>query len=833
MRQYDFKSIEAKWRKYWDENEVYKSTEKWDKPKFYILDMFPYPSWEWLHVWHPKWYIATDIIARKKMMEWYNVLHPMWWDAFWLPAENYAIKNKIHPSEAVVRNVGRFKSQLENIWFTFDWSREINTTDPSYYKWTQWIFLKLYSHYYDDSKNKAMPIENLSIPAWLSEDERRAFVDSKRLAYVDYSLINWCPSCMTWLSNEDLEDWKCERCGSYIERRPMRQWVLRITKYAERMLNDLDLLPQWEQSIVEMQRNWIGKSTWVEFRMDIKWSSKSFDVYTTRVDTVFWMTFVVLAPENPLVKELENKILNLSEVNKYIDDTRKKSDLQRTDLNKDKTWVRLDWVFAINPFSWNEIPVFIWDYVLANYWTWAVMAVPAHDERDYEFAKKYDLEIIESISWWDISEEAFTEDWILVNSSQFDWLTSKDAREKMWIWLEDNGLWRRKTNYKIQEWVFSRQRYWWDPIPMVHCEKCWVVPMHEQDLPLLLPDVENYEPTWTEEWPLSAIDSWINVKCPKCNWNAKRESNTMPQWAWSSWYWLRYMDPTNDNALVWKEAESYWNEVDIYVWWAEHATRHLIYARFWHKFLYDIWAVSTSEPFKKLQHVWLILAEDWRKMSKRWGNVINPDDIITEYWADSLRVYEAFMWPFAQEVAWSTAWVKWVKRFLDKVVLLSDKLSDSEDDKKIVSLFNRTIKKFWEDIDAFKFNTAVASMMTLVNEWSSKESVNKTNFKSFLKLLAPFAPHLSEELLEELELKESVFKSKWPSYDTSKLDDETVIIAIQVNWKVRWELEIDFDSDEQLVKTLAFENENVMKYIANCEIKKIVYVKNKLLSIVV
>ncbi|MDD2565545.1 MAG: leucine--tRNA ligase [Candidatus Gracilibacteria bacterium] len=871
MKNYDFKILEEKWRKYWEQNGTYKTTEGGNKPKFYILDMFPYPSGEGLHVGHPKGFIATDVIARKKMLEGFNVLHPMGFDAGGLPAENYAIKNKIHPKIAVDKNVIRYKEQLESIGFSYDWDREINTMDPEYYKWTQWIFLQMYNHFYDKTENKAKPIEELKIPEGLSQEEQNKFVNSHRLAYVDFKPINWCPSCKTGLANEDLEDGKCERCGSDIEQKPMRQWVLRITDYAERMLHDLDILPEWEQSIIEMQRNWIGKSTGVQFKMEIEGSEEFMEVYTTRVDTVFGMTFVVIAPEHPLVEKLKGKIENFAEIEVYVDSARRKTSMQRTELNKDKSGIEMKGIFAVNPFNNKKVRVFVADYVLGGYGTGAVMAVPAHDERDFEFAKKKDLEIIVSVEPCEtdykngfgygitkailstgnsnndlknlfeykyeqlkLGKTYFINDGILVNSGEFTGLTSEEARTKMAEWLELKGLGNNKTQFKIQEWVFSRQRYWGEPIPMIHCKNCGVVPLEEKDLPLLLPQVEAYEPTGTEEGPLANISEWINVKCPTCGGEAKRESNTMPQWAGSSWYWLRYMDPKNDNALVGKESEKYWNEVDIYVGGAEHATRHLIYARFWHKFLFDIGSVSTPEPFKKLQHVGLILAEDGRKMSKRWLNVINPDSIIEEFGADSLRLYESFMGPFAQEVAWSTNGVKGVKKFLDKVVSLSQNLDEKYiDNEKTEILLNKTIKKIGEDIDEFKFNTAVASMMQLVNTWSSQEKINKSNFLKFIQILSPFAPHITEEIWQELGASDSIFKSSWPKYDSNKLIDSSVKIAIQINGKVRDEIEVDFDSDEELVKEKAFEKENIKKYTTGVEIKKIVYVKNKLLSIVI
>jgi len=858
----DFVEIGKKWQKFWKENQTYKVMEKKDKKSFYILDMFPYPSGAWLHVWHPKWYIATDVIARKHMLQWEMVLHPMGFDTFWLATEQFAIANKIKPQIAAKQNIATYKKQLEMFGCTYDWDREVNTADPNYFKRTQQIFLKLYNHYYDEETKKAEKIEKLdfkienwklSIPFWMT---KKQYLDSQRLAYLDYKPINRCPHCKTWLANEDLNaDWTCERCSTAVEQKPMKQRVIRITKYAERLLEWLDHLPERSESSKEQQRNRIWKSEGTQFKLEVKSKGlkidESFEVYTTRLDTVFGMSFVVMAPEHALVENLKLKIenweleiRNWEEIKEYIEKAKHKTQLERTELQKDKTWVKLDGIYAINPFNNEKIPVYIWDYVLANYWTWVVMAVPAHDERDFEFAKKYDIKITQSISPLDKnhidyesikkSEICYTEKGILVNSWEFSGLGSDEAIVKMQEWLEKKWIWWKKINYRLQDRVFSRQRYWWEPIPMVHCDKCGIVPLQEKDLPLTLPDVENYEPTGTEEWPLAEIHDWINTKCPKCAGNAKRESNTMPGWAGSSWYWIRYMDPSNQNELVSSEKEKFWHPVDIYVWGAEHITRHMIYARFWHKFLQDLSIVSVDEPFKKYQHVWLIMAEDGRKMSKRRGNVINPDDIINEFWADVLRMYEMFMWPFDQAVNWNTNGVKWIKKFLDKILALKLKIEIWKiEDNKVLNLLHKTIKKVSEDIDSFGFNTAISQLMIFVNELTTKENISKETFEKLAILLAPFAPHLAEELWLEMWNQSGIFhQSTWPQYDKKHLIDEIVVMAVQINWKLRWTIEISPNSTQEEVFEIIKENEKINKYL-DWEIVKIIYIPWKICNIVV
>ena len=841
----DLTKIAAKWQKEWNDKKIYETKEWWNKPKYYILDMFPYPSGAWLHVGHPKGYIASDTIARKKLLQGYNVLHPMGFDTFWLWTEQYAIDHKMKPQVVAKQNIDTYIKQLENIGFTYDWSRSFSTADPEYFKWTQSIFLKFYNHYYDEAAKKAKPISELEAALkaeWKSEEEIKKIVDNERLAYIDYKPINWCPHCKTGLANEDLDDWKCERCGSPVEQKPMKQWVLRITKYAERLIDGLECL-DWDESMKELERNWIWKSSWTQFRMNIKDSEDFFEVYTTRVDTVFWMTFVVMAPEHPLVDKITTPE-QLDAVNKYKEQAKFKTQLERTELQKEKTG-QFTWAYAINPFNWKEVPIYIWDYVLANYGTWVVMAVPAHDERDFDFAKKHNIPIIQSIlsektkehydfDAMDALPEIATEKGILIDSGEFSWLTSEDAIKKMQVWLKANNMWSEKINYKIQDWVFSRQRYWWEPFPVVFCPEHWTVPLKDSDLPLTLPDVEHYEPTGTEEWPLAEVSDWINTTCPICWKPAKRESNTMPGWAGSSWYWMRYMDPHNHDEMVSKERDEYRRNVDVYIWWAEHVTRHMIYARFWQNFLYDLWLVCEKEPFKKYQKVWLIMAEDGRKMSKRWWNVVNPDDIIAEYWADVFRTYEMFMWPFDQYIAWNTNWIKWAKKFLDKVIALWDKVDDSlqQEDKKVLTILHQTIKKLTEEIDDFKFNTSISQLMILVNALTEQEKITKSTFETLTLLLAPFAPHLAEEFWNMLWNEFSIFsKWKWPEYDEKYLVAAEVTLAIQFNGKMRWTLQLPADATQDQVLQAIKDNEKLWWYLQS-EPKKVIFIPWKIMNII-
>lgn len=812
MKNYNPKNIEAKWQNNWLSSGVYKNYEL-DK-KFYILDMFPYPSGAGLHVGHPKGYIATDVVSRYKMLNGYSVLHPMGWDAFGLPAENYAIKNKIHPRIAVEENIKTFKKQLEQFGFTYDWDREISTTDPEYYKWTQWIFLKMFK---------------------------------KGLAYESEEPVNWCPNCKTVLANEDLENGLCERCGSQVIQKKMRQWVLKMTAYADRLLNDLDSEDlNWEESIIDQQKNWIGRSEGAQFEIKIKNSDEKIEVYTTRLDTVFGMTYVVVAPEHPILERMKEKVNNYSIIEEYIIQAQNKTELERTELQKEKTGVKLEGVTAINPFTYEEIPVFVADYVLGFYGTGAVMAVPAHDERDFEFAKKYNLaikpvilkagsgqnlEVIDGKNWSWEEDSCYTEDGMLFNSGPYSHILSNEAQEKMIDWLESEGIGQKKVNYKMRDWVFSRQRYWGEPIPIIHCEKCGAVAVPENELPVKLPEVEHYEPTGTGEGPLAAISEWVNVSCPKCGGKGRRETNTMPQWAGSSWYYLRYIDSKNDKALVDKELEKKWMPVDLYVGGAEHATRHLLYARFWHKFLYDIGVVSTMEPFKKFMYVGLILAEDGRKMSKRWGNVINPDKVIDEFGADAMRLYEMFMGPFTQSTSWSTDGVKGVRRFLERVWKLQENLINSEE-KSLKSLLHKTIKKVQTDIENFRFNTAVSALMIYINE-AEKSGVTIESYEILLQILSPFAPHIAEEIWWKLGHKESIFLSTWPEVDLKLIKDEEINLVIQINGKIRDTIKVGADISEEDAKKIALESEKVKNFMNGAEIKKIIFVAGKLLNIVI
>lgn len=828
---YDHKAIEKKWQDKWQEDGVYKASEDTTKPKKYILDMFPYPSGVGLHVGHPKGYIATDIISRFYRMSGFNVLHPMGWDAFGLPAEQFAIKNQIHPKTAVDQNVETFKRQLSIIGLDYDWSRELNTTDPSYYKWTQWAFLQMFK---------------------------------KGLAFESHEPINWCPSCKTGLANEDLEDGRCERCGSEIEQKPLRQWVLRITDYAERMLSDLDKLDKWPESVKISQRNWIGKSEGAEIPFKLN-TGEFVEVFTTRPDTLFGVTYLVLAPEHNLIHALEDKIENISEVKAYIQETRKKSPLERQQ-NKEKTGVELKGVTAINPANGEEIPVWISDYVLATYGTGAVMAVPAHDERDNEFAKKFDLEIRKVIELnvanlhgksskyrkhppthspgynLMLEYDFYPGHGALVNSGEFTGFESEEVGKKI---VERVGG-EFKTTYKLQDWVFSRQRYWGEPIPIVHVDgKAY--PLAEEQLPIELPQVEKYEPSDTGESPLADILEWVNVRgsindagefvvSEHGELEGRRETNTMPQWAGSCWYYLRYIDPNNNNTLVPKDLEQYWQPVDVYVGGMEHATRHLIYARFWHKFLFDIGVVHTEEPFMELHAPGLILAEDGRKMSKRWGNVVNPDEMVDRFGADAFRLYESFMGPFDDSIAWNTDGVVGTRRFVERVWKLAQVDWPLETNfisgPSTIKLLNETIKKVGEDIKQFKFNTAVSQMMVLSRQLDGALDITKKDFMNFLKIFAPFAPHLAEELWQELGGEGSIHTSAWPEFDESKLVSSEVTIVVQVNGKVRAKVQVATGATEDDVKNLAIQDENVQKFVEG-EPKKIIYVQDKLLNIVV
>lgn len=804
QRDYRPSIIEKKWQRIWEEAGTYRQYSR--KKKYYVLDMFPYPSGAGLHVGHPRGYIATDVIARFKQLEGYGVLHPMGWDAFGLPAEQYALKNKLHPSVSVKQNIVTFKKQLAKIGFTHDWEREIDTTDPEYYRWTQWIFLQMWK---------------------------------KGLAYESHEPINWCPSCKTGLANEDLEQGKCERCGSTVEKKPLRQWVLAMTKYADRLLRDLEGPElRWNESIKDQQRNWIGRSEGAEIVFPIAGTESELRVFTTRVDTVFGCTYVVVAPEHPLIDELSAHISNQEEVRKYLKRAASKSDLERTELAKEKTGIKLEGIEAVNPFNGERVPVYVADYVLGSYGTGAVMAVPAHDERDGEFAEKHGLSMKQVIVpvHEEKSSECFTEDGILNDSGEFTGLASAEARKRMTAWLTKEKLGKKKVNYKMRDWTFSRQRYWGEPIPLVHCDACGVVPVPEKDLPVLLPKVKSYEPTGTGESPLAGITKWVNTVCPKCGGKARRETNTMPQWAGSCWYYLRFIDPKNTKALVDKRKETKVMPVDLYVGGTEHATRHLLYARFWHKFLFDIGVVSTEEPFGKLVNQGLITASDGRKMSKRWGNVVNPDEVVADFGADAFRLYEMFMGPFGQTIAWNTDGVVGTRRFLEKVWKLQGKVSrkvSRVSDREMESLVHQTIKKVTADIEDFKFNTVVSSLMVLVNAFEKQTSVSFSHYRTLLLLLAPFAPHIAEELWSRLGYARSLFLDAWPEWDENKILTETLNIAVQVNGKVRTVLTVAPGTDEKVMTKLALADTNVQAHLAGRTPRKIIFIPGKILSIVV
>lgn len=859
---YNHQEIEKKWQEKWAETGLYHLDDEEKKPKFYVLDMFPYPSGAGLHVGHPKGYIATDVVAREKMMQGYKVLHPMGWDAFGLPAENFALKNRVHPKASTEKNIEVFKKQLSILGFTYDWTREINTTDPQFYRWTQWIFEQMYGSYYDAKLDKAEPIEKLirekfseRTYAELNESERK-IIDDERLAFEDFAPINWCPSCKTGLANEDLEDGRCERCGSVIEKKPLRQWNLRITKYAERLLGDLKDLA-WENSIKVMQENWIGRSEGavVKFAWEIAGvtQEKPVTVFTTRADTLFGVTYVVIAPEK--VVEWGIKVKNQAEVAAYVETSRAKVESERTDMTREKTGVCLAGVTATNPLTGEKVPVWVADYVVGDYGTGAVMAVPAHDERDWAFAQKYGLPVKQVIAPNRAGEKEASgtadgeneqklerpvvEDGWLMNSGKYDGLKSDEARRQIVADLASGNYAEKKVNYKLREWVFSRQRYWGEPIPIIHCKICGNVAVPEEKLPVELPAVEHYEPSGTGESPLVNMKEWVETTCPICGAPATRETNTMPQWAGSSWYYLRYLDPCNQEKLVTPEKEREMMPVDLYVGGAEHATRHLIYARFYHKFLYDRGVVSTKEPFTRLQHVGLILAEDGRKMSKRWGNVINPDEIAADYGADALRVYEMFMGPFAQPAAWSTQGVAGVRKFLEKVWQLRAKVAPRGEKEQAkyayTTLLHQTIVKVTTDIEEFKFNTVVSALMILANKMQEEEVIARADYGRFLQLLAPLAPHVTEELWASLGEQGSIFRSSWPVADPKLAQAETKLLPIQVNGKLRDQVEIataDLENEE-LVWRQVWARAKIAAYLAQGELVKKIYVAKKIVNLVI
>ena len=799
---YDHKQVEKKWQDIWDEKQCFHAENDSDKEKFYALVEFPYPSGQGLHVGHPRSYTALDIVARKKRMQGYNVLYPMGWDAFGLPTENFAIKNHVHPAEVTKKNIARFKSQLKSLGLSFDWSREINTTDPSYYKWTQWIFLQLFK---------------------------------KGLAYKKKMSVNWCTSCKCVLANEEVVNGVCERCGSEVVHKTKSQWMLAITKYAQRLIDDLDDVDYIERVKIQ-QRNWIGRSTGAE--VDFKTTEgDTLTVYTTRPDTLFGATYMVISPEHPMIEQWADKLNNIEDVRAYREEAARKSDFERTELNKDKTGVKLDGVAAINPVNSKQIPIFVSDYVLMGYGTGAIMAVPAHDDRDWEFAKKFGCEIIEVVSGGeDVQKAAFTakdETGILVNSDFLNGKTVKDAIPAMIEWLGEKGIGHAKVQYKLRDWVFSRQRYWGEPIPIVKCDKCGYVALPEDQLPLELPNVTSYEPTDNGESPLAHMTDWVNTTCPCCGGPAKRETDTMPQWAGSSWYFLRYMDPHNDKALASPEALKYWSPVDWYNGGMEHTTLHLLYSRFWHKFLYDIGVVPTKEPYAKRTSHGMILGENGEKMSKSRGNVVNPDEIVDTYGADTMRLYEMFIGDFEKAAPWSPKSIKGCRRFLERVWALADKVQDGDTySEQHEVLMNRTIKKVGEDADNLKANTAIAALMTMLNEFYDK-GVNKAEYKTFLALLNPFAPHITEELWQQLGETGLLSVAPWPTYDEAKTVESTVELAVQVNGKLKCTIKLAVDADKQTAIDTAMAEEKVQHAIEGKQIVKQIVVPGKIVNLVV
>ena len=797
---HEFKEIEPKWQKKWEEAHVFHAENDYTKPKYYALVEFPYPSGQGLHVGHPRSYTALDIVARKRRMQGYNVLYPMGWDAFGLPTENFAIKNHIHPEIVTAQNVAHFKAQLKSLGLSFDWDREINTTDPGYYKWTQWIFLQLFK---------------------------------KGLAYKKEMSVNWCTSCKCVLANEEVVNGVCERCGSEVIHKVKSQWMLKITAYAQRLIDDLSDVNYLER-VKTSQINWIGRSTGAEVEFDTTGGDKLL-IYTTRPDTLFGATYMVMSPEHPYIEKWADRITNMDAVREYQEVSARKSDFERTEMAKDKTGVRLEGVAAINPVNGKEIPIFISDYVLMSYGTGAIMAVPGHDTRDWEFAKKFGLPIIEVVKGGDVEKEAFTDcaTGIMVNSGFLDGLTVEEAKKTIIKWLEEQKKGETKVNYKLRDWVFSRQRYWGEPIPLVNCPKCGWVAIPESELPLRLPEVESYEPTDNGESPLAKLTDWVKTTCPCCGGPAERETDTMPQWAGSSWYFLRYCDPHNVNALAAKEALDYWMPVDWYNGGMEHTTLHLLYSRFWPKFLYDIGVVSCKEPYAKRTSHGMILGENGEKMSKSRGNVVNPDDVVAQYGADTLRMYEMFIGDFEKTAPWNTSSIKGSKRFLERVAALTDMMTPEEGySPELEGSFHKMIKKVSEDIEGLKCNTAIAAMMSVLNEIYDKGSVTRGELMTFITLLNPFAPHLTEEINEVLGNREMLARAKWPEYDPAKCVDAAVEIAVQVSGKIKARLMIPTDSTEEAVKALVMADASVQAALAGKTVIKEIYVKGKLYNIV-
>ncbi len=798
---YDHKAIEKKWQDAWEKAGVFHAEDHTSKkPKYYALVEFPYPSGQGLHVGHPRPYTALDIIARKRRMQGYNVLYPIGWDAFGLPTENYAIKNHVHPAVVTKKNVARFKQQIQSLGISFDWSREINTTDPDYYKWTQWIFLQLFK---------------------------------KGLAYKKEMTVNWCTGCKCVLANEEVVEGVCERCGSPVVHKEKSQWMLKITDYAQKLLDGLDHV-DYPSRVKIQQKNWIGRSEGAE--VDFKTTAgDTLTVYTTRPDTLFGATYMVISPEHPYIEKWKDQLENMDAIHAYQDQAARKSEFERAEVNKDKTGVELLGVRAVNPVNGKEIPIFISDYVLMTYGTGAIMAVPGHDTRDWAFAKKFNLPIIEVVKGGDVEKEAFTdcETGVMVNSGFLDGLSVEEAKEKIKDYMEEKGFGHKKVNYKLRDWVFARQRYWGEPIPIVKCEKCGYVPLPEEELPLRLPEVESYEPTDDGESPLAKMTDWVNTTCPHCGGPAKRETDTMPQWAGSSWYFLRYTDPHNDKAFASKEALDYWLPVDWYNGGMEHTTLHLLYSRFWHKFLYDIGEVPTPEPYAKRTSHGMILGENGEKMSKSRGNVVNPDDIVEAYGADTLRLYEMFIGDFEKSAPWSTNSLKGCRRFVERYFALQDVMTPEETLRPALEgLFHKTIKKVSEDIEQLKFNTAIAALMTLLNEITATGSITKGELRLFTLLLDPFAPHVTEEVWSKIGTSGMACQQPWPQYDEEKCKDSTVQIVVQVNGKVRARLDVAADITKEDALAAAKAHEKIAPAVAGKTIVKEIYVPGKLVNLV-
>ena len=799
---YSPKDIEKKWQEIWDAEGAFKVGEDYTKPKYYALVEFPYPSGQGLHVGHPRPYTALDIISRKRRMQGYNVLFPMGWDAFGLPTENYAIKNHIHPKTVTENNVAHFKAQLKSLGYSFDWEREVNTTDPEYYKWTQWIFLKLFK---------------------------------KGLAYKTQMPINWCTSCKVGLANEEVVNGRCERCGGEVVRKVKSQWMLKITEYADKLLEGLDHVDYIERVKVS-QKNWIGRSVGAEVDFKLSGREDVLRIFTTRPDTLFGATYMVISPEHPLIEKYKDEITNYNEVVAYREQAAKKSDFERTELAKEKTGVVMGGIMALNPVNQKEIPIWISDYVLMTYGTGAIMAVPAHDSRDWEFAKKFGLPIVQVVAGGNVEEAAFTdvETGTLVNSDFLNGLNVGQAKEKIAAWLEEKGIGKQKVNFKLRDWVFSRQRYWGEPIPIIHCPQCGYVPLPESELPLMLPEVDSYMPTDNGESPLAAMTDWLNTTCPCCGGAAKRESDTMPQWAGSSWYFLRYIDPDNNEAFAGQEALKYWLPVDWYNGGMEHTTLHLLYSRFWHKFLYDEGLVPTDEPYKKRTSHGMILGENGEKMSKSRGNVVNPDEIVAEFGADTLRTYEMFIGAFDLSASWSQEGVRGCRRFLDRVFKLQDSLVDGENySKELETRMHQTIKKVSLDFEALKFNTAIAAMMSLVNDFYKAGKVTKGEFSTLILLLSPVAPHMCEELWQTIGNAGRVYAQAWPEYDEAKTIEDEVEIAVQVGGKVKALVKVGMEDTEEAVREKVMSDETVAGILAGKNIVKEIYVKGRIYNIVV